>query len=315
MKHRLPTLTAAASLALLAGAAQAQTTGVSHPPEGPITTSAPADNAYANQPQPIAPPPADASIAPAPAAATTYSNTYTPYQPASSDPTLQTHAQTPQADAAALEEQTPVVDPNNINSGIVTSVPAAPNEIPIGTLVHIVLDQQLGTATAYVGKPFSAHLTQPIMRNGSVMIPQGSLIQGRVADVRTGSWLGPGPMLRLQPDFVVLPDGTRYRFSAEIIDLDQTQTVADNTHIGEEGQIVNNSHLKARLAGLSLTTGGAAAAGAMIGGGVGALIGAGIGAGAGAIWWARQDHQQVLPEGTRFIMQMDQPLFVGGTTD
>jgi hypothetical protein len=239
---------------------------------------------------------------------------YAAYSSHTADPTLQSHPNTPAADA--LEERTPVVDPNNVDSGIVVDIPAAPNEVPTGTLVHIVLDQTLGTATAYIGQHFTARLTAAIVRHGSVMVPQGSQLEGRVSDVRTGSWIGPGPMLRLHPDFVVLPDGTRYRFSADVIDLDQTQTVHDQSRVGEEGEIVSNPHLKARLAALSLTTGSAAAAGAVVGGGVGALVGAGIGAGAGAIWWARQHHDQVLPEGTRLVLQMSQPLFVGsGVTD
>jgi hypothetical protein len=61
---------------------------------------------------------------------------------------------------------------------------------------------------------------------------------------------------------------------------------------------------------MSMTTGGAAAAGAVLGGGMGALVGAGIGAGVSTVWWLKQDRQEEIPQDTGVTFTLVGPMEV-----
>lgn len=294
---------AAASLFTIAAAAGAQTTGVSHPEDlnDSITTvSSPTSSAHYVKPSPAIP---VETPAPAPISA--------PLTAAQEAPVLHAHTVEPTASYAyETQPKHPVVDPDDVDSGVVTEVPAGPNELPVGTLIRVSLDKSISTETARKGEPFTAHLTADLQRRGKVLIPTGSLLRGRITEVREGKTFGASAMLRLQPDSVTLPDGTRLPLAAEVIDFDHTQDSYQNSKISGEGNIVANQHVGAKLGALGLTTGSAAVAGAVLGGGVGAVVGAGIGAGAGVIWWAKQNHQQTIPEGTVLVLNLDHNLSV-----
>ena len=80
--------------------------------------------------------------------------------------------------------------------------------------------------------------------------------------------------------------------------------------VDEEGNILRKDHVGATLAAMSLTTGGAAAAGAVLGGGVGAVVGAGVGAGVSTAWWLKQDRQTHLPKESLIVLELSEPLMI-----
>ena len=293
MKLNLRTL--AAAPLFLAAAATAQTTGVSHPEalDDTITTSAqvtPATGDHYHKPSPATPA----------VTTSTTEETSTTTTATAGGPVLQAH-------------HAPTVDPDDINSGVITSIASAPNELPEGTLLHVRLDQTLSTSTARRGDHFTGKLTQPVMRNGRVLVPAGSVLRGRITEVRASKHFLSDAMLRLQPDTLTLPDGIPYPVSAQLIDFDHTQDAHIDSTISPEGEVTTDPHTRQHLAGMGLTAAGAGAAGAMIGGGVGFLLGATIGAGANAIMWSRQDHQQTLEAGTVMILNIDRSLMLNPT--
>ncbi len=75
-----------------------------------------------------------------------------------------------------------------------------------------------------------------------------------------------------------------------------------------EGTLKGRSRGKETLAVAALTTGGGAAAGGLIAGGVGALVGAGIGAGAGTVMWLKQERQATLIPDSRLVFSLTTPL-------
>jgi hypothetical protein len=314
----IPGLTAAILL-FPASHAFAQTTGTSHPEQlnDPIvatdSASAQSSSPHYAKPSPDVPytaaptavtpvvtpgvsdPDAQIVTTPAPAA------TVAPQQPApivSSTPATQT----------AILNHAPVID--DPDARIVTSVPEIPGGMNLGTLLHAELQTPLSTTRTHVGDTFLASTTQPVTQHGVVLLPAGSQIRGRISYVHGGRRIGGPAAIRLQPDFITLPDGTVHRLYAEVINLDNF----NDAHVNSEGTIVNSSHPKATLAALGLTTGAAATAGAVVGGGVGAAVGAGIGAGVGTIWWLKRDVQQELPSGTGLVFSLDQPLVLTQTT-
>ena len=103
---------------------------------------------------------------------------------------------------------------------------------------------------------------------------------------------------------MTLPDGSQYDLHAQAADTDQYNA----TRVDDEGTILRRDHPLSTLAAMSLTTGGAVAAGAMVGGGVGAVVGAGIGAGASTLWWLKQDRQETIPQDTGIVFTLLAPL-------
>ncbi|MDR3734491.1 MAG: hypothetical protein P4L10_03020 [Acidobacteriaceae bacterium] len=214
------------------------------------------------------PAPAPSPVAPKPSAAQT------------SDPAIIPHT--------AILDAAPDPDPD---ANIVTYVPAGPNELPVGTLIKVRMSQTISSKSTLVGTPFTATIEDPIERDGKVIVPAGSELHGTVEDVHGGARIFGRSSLRLKTEYILLPDGSHYVVHAQVIDTDQFR----NSQIGRDGEVIGSDHAKRTLAVASLTTGSAAAAGAVFGGVPGALIGAGVGAGVSTAQWLRHDRQMVLP--------------------
>ena len=154
---------------------------------------------------------------------------------------------------------------------IVTSVEDRPGELREGTLLRARMRESLSTETAEPGTSFTAELNEAVMKDGRVILPVGSVLHGRVTAVHSGRRISGAAMLHLEAKSVDLPDGTHYPIHALLIDTDQTQSLK----VDHEGSLVRRDHPKETLAAVGLATGGAATAGALLGGGVGAAVGAG----------------------------------------
>lgn len=292
--------------------AQEARTGVSTPPPTDITTSE--DAAPVLKPRvPDAKP--SAAVPAAPENKVVY-GPYVPYQkPGSAAPTQA--AKAPEApfdpdanivtttipDNADTADATATEDAG-VDGQIVTSVPEKDGELRVATLLRVRMNEGLSTATTLEGSKFTASLTNPVIRQGRVILPIGSVVEGRVTEIRSGRRISGRAAIHLEPNAIVLPDGTRYAIHAQLIDTNQS----DQSTVDEEGTLLRRDHPKKTLAAMGVATGGAAAAGAVVGGGVGALVGAGIGAGASTVVWLKEDRQEALPKDSRLVFSLTAPL-------
>ncbi len=194
----------------------------------------------------------------------------------------------------------------NADDGIVTYVPSQPGEIPDGTLVKVKLREELSTLTTRPGTKFTAEVNEPVMRDGRVIVPVGSMMEGRVTWVRGGKRIGGPAAIHLEPRTVTLPDGAQYVLRARAIDTDRW----DSTNVDSEGTILKKEHGKRTAAMMSLSAGSGMAAGAMIGGLPGAVIGAGVGAGVSTVVWLKQDRQAQLPKDLGVVFSLTEPMSV-----
>ncbi|HEY4380445.1 MAG TPA: hypothetical protein VGN01_08880 [Acidobacteriaceae bacterium] len=194
----------------------------------------------------------------------------------------------------------------NSDDGIVTYVPSRQGEIPEGTLVKAKLREDLSTLTTRAGEKFTAEVMEPVMRDGRVIVPPGSVMEGRVTWVRGGKRIGGPAAIHLEPRTITLPDGGQYVLRARAIDTDQW----DSTNVDNEGTISKTDHSKRTAAMISLSAGSGMAAGAMLGGLPGAVIGAGVGAGVSTVVWLKQDHQAQLPKDLGVIFSLTEPMSV-----
>jgi hypothetical protein len=295
-------------VAMPAGAQDAARTGVAHPSTAPITVD---DNDTMTATKPAAKP-----SAAVPASAPTNSGgvygPYVPYRPAGAastgsnadpDAGIVTAATAGQADRRLLTGPDASADED---AGIVTRVPSRPGEIHEGSLVKVKLREELSTLTTQPGTKFTAEVTEPVMRDAQVVVPVGSILEGRVTWVRGGKRIGGQAAIHLEPRSVTLPDGAMYVLRARVIDTNSWE----NTKVDDEGTIMRSENKKRNVGVMSLTTGGGAAAGAMIAGPAGALVGAGVGAGVSTIVWLKQDRQAVLPKDLGLVFSLTEPMSV-----
>ena len=290
MKMKLSIPLAAVLVLLPAAQLRAQMTGTSHPEELDDTKpTVPVDGTHYVKSSPAVPM-ATAPVAAAPPA--------TPglYHRSTTTAPVQT---------AAVNNVDPTLNvTDDVNSGVVISVSVGPNELPIGTRLQATLQQPISTQTTAAGSRFTAALSTNISRNGLVLLPAGSIVYGRISQIHGGRRISGPSAIRLQPDSVSLPDGTTYKLTADVTDLDHVE----DSHVNREGTIVGNIHPGTTAAAVGFTTTSAVVAGAVIGGGVGAVVGLGVGAGVAGVWWLNHDRQQALPTGTEMTFTLNTPL-------
>jgi hypothetical protein len=284
--------------------------GVSNPPPNDtIITSNPPDPAAAPIPKPSPAHPAYGQPAPA------------QYQP-QSQPDSQPAPQPPQVRSAfagpedgtdngiveiapaspvqpALNRRAPANDPDG---DIVHPAPLAPGEIGEGTTIRVRLLERLSTTESQEGEAFRTRVASDVLQNGQVLIPTGSEIDGKVMNVSTGSFGGHGSM-HLNPETVILPDGSRYRLFAQV-----TGTPGSKTRVGNEGAINPGSRLKRDGIEYGGGVGVGVVAGAAIAGPVGALTGSLVGAGLVTAHLLINHPQAHLEEGTVLLFTLTEPL-------
>jgi hypothetical protein len=287
--------TAALVLAAVPTFGQNGMTGVSSPEPAPISTTG--DNAATPVLTPRVKPNAG-TPAPAPDSAGTV--VYGPYVP---------YGGVAGASASTSAKVMPAGNPDGM---VVTSLPEREGELREGTLLKTQILQNLSTKTTLEGTKFTAQLTEAIERNGRVIIPVGSILEGRVSEVHGGRRITGAAALHLETRDITLPDGTHYVVHAQLIDTGKSEF-----RVTSEGTLKRKDHTKETLAVMSLTTGSAAVAGGLIGGGVGAAVGAGIGAGVSTVIWLKQDRQATLAKDVSLVFSLTTPMVLtplsGGT--
>lgn len=275
-----------AVLLLAASPGFAQMTGVSHPDPSVITSDEATPAARQLTPKPSAAMPATA----APATTEVY-GAYVPYTgPKAAGTPMATHAM-------------PVENPED--AMIVVDVPERPGELREGTLLRTRIQDTLSTSTTLPGMRFTAEVTEPIMRDGRVIIPVGSILNGQVTEVRGGRRIGGAALLHLETRDVTLPDGTHYIVHAQVVG-----TGPSDFNITDEGTLKKKDHMKQTLLVAGGVTGASAVTGAVIGGGVGAAVGAGIGAGVSTVLWLKQDRQATLEKDMTLVFSLTTPMIL-----
>jgi hypothetical protein len=255
--------------------------GVSQPPNDPITTS-----------QDAPPPPAK------PAAGVVAAPVQQQPMPSSTGPMRNGYV--------AQDDSQPVmsarVETADPDGDIVHPLPPRPGELMEGITIRVRLTERLSSTESEKGEPFHGQVASDVLQEGKVLIPAGSAIEGRVSAVSSGHLGGHGS-IRLKPETVILPDGTRFQLHAET-----TGTPGSKTRIGAEGSINPGSRLKKDGIEYGAVVGTGAVAGAVIGGPVGALTGSLIGAGVVTTHLLVDHPQATLEPGAILLFTLTEPM-------
>lgn len=170
----------------------------------------------------------------------------------------------------ALSTRAYAADPD---SDIVHPAPLPPGVLGEGTQIRIKLMDEVSSSFSERGEPFRSRVATDVLQDGQVVIPAGSEIDGRVAEVSKGRFGGHGSIL-LVPETVTLDNGTKYELHA-VVDA----TPGSNLKVGSEGVITPGSRLRKDGYEYAGVGGGGMIVGAALGGPVGMLAGGVIGAG------------------------------------
>jgi hypothetical protein len=168
--------------------------------------------------------------------------------------------------------------------------------------IQVRMNEQISSETARIGDRFTTTVMIPIYVRGVEVIPAGSMITGRVTNVKRAQRRSKAGWLSVAFVSLQLPNGTTRAINGSLTALSNETATFD-----EEGQVTGRGSTKRNV----VFIGGGAATGALIGaiagGGKGAGIGAGIGGGlgvAGALF--SKGKEAVVRPGTEFGIILNQ---------
>jgi hypothetical protein len=200
----------------------------------------------------------------------------------------------PPSQVQAATESTPTT--SAIPAGVTpppAPVPPAVITLPAGTRFRVRLLETLDTKRNRAGDRFTASLDEPLVSGDRVVVPKGTVFQGRVDEAKSSGRFKGRAVMALHLDSFTL-GGETYLVSSD------------------RSARVSAGHKKHHLLWIGGSSGGGAMIGAIAGGGVGALIGSGAGAAAGTVGSAITGKRNVtLPVETVLTFSLQSPVSVG----
>ena len=106
-------------------------------------------------------------------------------------------------------------------------------EIPPGSFVHARLMTTLSSSTTQRGADVEAILSQPLLDDGRLILPQGTLLKGTVVQVKPARYWKRNGQLRFVFHNVVMPDGVEEKIEAMVQGVQAGS--ADNMNLDSEG--------------------------------------------------------------------------------
>lgn len=183
--------------------------------------------------------------------------------------------------------------------------------IPDGTRIQARLETTLNSRTNRQGDRFTAKVTEAILIAGKEVVPAGTILEGRVAEVKQAGKVKGRAELNLSYERLIFPNGVSETIVASPAELDDSQKEEIDR---KEGTIKGESSRKRDAAEVGGGAGIGAGIGAIAGGGKGAAIGAGAGGLIGLADSMRRKGKEVeLPAGSRMIIRLDRPVTITST--
>jgi hypothetical protein len=170
------------------------------------------------------------------------------------------------------------------------SAPAAPPkpkpiQVPAGTPLNVRLTQGIDVDASQAGQTFKAIVDDPVMMNGSIVIPRGATATVQAAKVEQSGKMKGSDKITLKLNSIAF-GGTAYPVVSEYVETKG------------KGEGKKTARKVGGGAGLGAIVGGIA------GGGQGAAIGAAVGGATGAIMSASGEEHLQLPAETRLTFKL-----------
>jgi hypothetical protein len=183
--------------------------------------------------------------------------------------------------------------------------------IPDGTRIQAKLETTLNSRTSRQGDRFSAKVIEAVLVEGKEVIPLGTTLEGRVAEVKSATRARGKGEINLTYERLIFPNGVSETIVASPTELSESQKEQIDR---KEGTIKGESSSKRDTTEVAGGAAAGAGVGAIAGGGKGAAIGAGVGGLIGLADSMRRKGKEVeLPAGTKMIIRLDRPLTITST--
>ena len=176
--------------------------------------------------------------------------------------------------------------------------------VPVGTALMVKLETTLATFSNKAGDPFRGRVTQPVALNGKMVIPAGTMVEGRVTRVSEPRRISGKPTIGILPETLILPTGERFFLDATLVDTDAGR----DTDVNQEGEFKGSGHDRRDQLEAGGGTAGGMLIGGLIGGPPGVLIGGVVGAGSTGAHWLSKHRSATLPAGTTLTIELNRPL-------
>src|SRR5215204_3797539 len=175
--------------------------------------------------------------------------------------------------------------------------------VSTGTTFRVRMNNSISSKTARVGDTFTSTVTEPVYSStGTVVIPTGSTVTGRVDSVTPARKGGDPGQISVRFTSVRLPTGSSRAINGSLTDLDSKSAKSDNESVASGDKMKNRKIIFIGGGGA-----GGAVLGAAVGGGKGALIGGLLGAAGGLLGerMTKGEEAQV-KSGTEFGIYLNQ---------
>jgi hypothetical protein len=134
------------------------------------------------------------------------------------------------------------------------STPVTPAELAAGTQAQVVLLTSLSASKNHPGDSFRARLVEPVRSGSSVVLPAGTLFDGKVVKSRAPRWLSRPGSLYLSFTGFTLPGANRVPVTAHLAGAEVDER--SHTRLGPEGELSGGHPGKAwMLINLGVTAG------------------------------------------------------------
>ena len=137
-------------------------------------------------------------------------------------------------------------------------------QLQAGTIIRLQMDNEINSKVASVNDTFTTTLTVPVKVQETVVLPVGTVIEGRVTKVKRASYGGKGGSLKVSFQMLRLLNGGKREIEGVLV----TELKAESSQTANVLTILGGTALGG-IAGVVAKSQN------------GALIGAGVGAGAG----------------------------------
>jgi hypothetical protein len=215
--------------------------------------------------------------------------------------------------AWAQESEAPVALPHRSGLGSARTESSTRSDkvtVPAETQVSIQMLSGIHTRINRPNDLVTARLLQPVLVDGRVVLPSGSILDGRITMIRNSGHVHRPAELGLRFDKIVLPDGQAEPMAGVLAVMDKSSKL--DLHIDAEGHLTGGRALswKTLIGGVGLGSFGAIKA--VASGATAVSMGLSL-AGAAAIGyeilWPR-GHEVNLPPETRCLIRLNYPLTV-----
>jgi hypothetical protein len=155
---------------------------------------------------------------------------------------------------ATAIENSPSTVANGSEAASADPTSSTAETLPVGTQCKILLLGSVSASKSKRGDVVRARLLEPVVLNSRVVLPAGSLFEGKVVKETPPRWLSRSGSLYLTFNEVALPDGNHLPIAASIagVELDQRS----HTRIDSEGKLRGEGLGKAWMAAnLGVTVG------------------------------------------------------------